>query len=280
METQNPLSKYFRKPGVHTGLPTGGRFFADGEVEFSANNELPIYPMTAADEIIVKNPDMLLNGEALDHLFHSCVPGIKTPRKISIPDMDVLLLAIKLASYGDDLTIGSECPACKGKVEPVLSIRELLATVKALPENSDVRLGDELVVRVKPHDFNSKTILDMAAFEERQMFKHLLGNEDITDAERGKLFNQSFSKFATLNLDLVAKCVMSVTTPDGEFTDQDMIKELILNLDKNSVKLITDMVETLGESGMQKEITIHCPVEECKHEWQSALVFDPTTFFD
>jgi hypothetical protein len=280
MDTNNPLTKYFRKPGIHTGLPSGGRFFAEGEVEFSANNEVAVLPMTAADEIVVKNPDMLLNGEALEHLFLSCVPAIKNPRKISIPDMDVLLLAIKLSSYGDDLTVGAECPKCKNKVEPVLSIREILSTVTALPDNTDVRLGDELVIRVKPHDFESKTILDMAAFEERQMFKHLLGNDEISDRDRGKLFNESFNKFANLNLDLIAKCVMSVITPDGEVTKPEFIKEFIVNLDKDSVKKITKMVETLGESGMKKEITITCPAEECNHQWQSALIFDPTSFFD
>lgn len=280
MDAENPLKEWFRKPGIHIGLPSGGRYFADGAVTFSANNELAVLPMTAADEIVVKNPDMLLNGEALIHLFKSCVPAIKDPEQISIPDMDVLLLAIKLSSYGDDLIIASECPKCKNKVEPILSIRELLATVTPLPDNTDVRLGDELVVKVKPHDFKSKTILDMAAFEERQMFKHLLGNEDITDTERGKLFNQSFNKFANLNLDLIAKCVVSVVTPKGEVTDQDFIKEFIVNLDKDSVKQITKMVETLADSGMRKELTITCPAEECKHEWQSALIFDPSSFFD
>jgi hypothetical protein len=280
MENANPLSKYFRKPGIHISLPTGGRFFTEGQVEFSVNNEVAVFPMTAADEIVVKNPDMLLNGEALEHLFKSCVPAIKDPKEISIPDMDVLLLAIKLSSYGDDLTIASECPKCQTKVEPVLSIRELLSTVTPLPETSEVRLDDTLLVQVKPHDFKSKTIIDMAAFEERQMFKHMLGNDEISDVDRGKLFNEAFRKFASLNLELIAKCVMSVTTPDGVVSDPQFIKEFIYNLDKNSVKKITDMVEKLGDSGMQKELTITCPSDECKHEWKSALVFDPSNFFD
>lgn len=280
MADNNPLSKYFRKPGIHQALPTKGQFFDEGEVEFSANNEVAVFPMTAADEIVVKNPDMLLNGEALEKLFQSCVPAIKNPKKISVPDMDVLLLAIKLSSGGDDLAVATECPQCETKVEPVVSIRELLATVKQMDHTSEVRLNDEVVVQVKPHDFESKTILDMAAFEERQLVRYLLGNEEMDDRERGRRFNESFDKFASLNLQLVSRCVISVTTPEGIVTDQAFISELIQNLDKNSVAKITDKIKELGDNGMQREIKITCPNDECKHQWDSSLVFDPSHFFD
>jgi hypothetical protein len=281
METNptNPLQKYFRRPGVHIKLPSGGRFFDDGELELSLSGELAVLPMTAADEITLKNPDMLLNGDALDRLFRSCVPGIKNPRKISIPDMDVILLAIKLASYGEDLPVSANCPKCETKIELDVGIRPILDAVQPLSDSSDVRLGDEVVVKVRPYDFESKTILDMSAFEERQLYKYLIGNEEMSDQERGRLFNESFDRFANLNLDLIAKCVVGVVTPEGEVTDYEFIKEFIRNLDKDSVATINNTIKSFSDAGIDRKISLKCPSEECQHEWDTDLVFDPASFF-
>ena len=39
--------------------------------------EHPVLPMTAKDELIMKNPDALLNGDAVIQVIESCVPTIK-----------------------------------------------------------------------------------------------------------------------------------------------------------------------------------------------------------
>ncbi len=275
----NPLGKYFRKPGIHTKLPTGGKFFPPGEIELSISNEIAVFPMTAADEITLKNPDMLLNGEALERLFKSCVPGIKEPRKISIPDMDVILLAIKLSSLGEDLPVKTECPKCETKIEVGVPIRPLLDAATTIKEKNEVRIDDEVVVHVKPYDFESKTILDMAAFEERQLYRYLIGQEEMDEVERSRKFGESFDKFARLNLDLVARCVISVSTPEGDVTDHEFIAEFIRNISKESTAKITDAVKELGSSGIDRMITLNCPSETCKHEWKTELVFDPMSFF-
>ena len=282
METDqsNPLAKYFRRPGVHIKLPTNGRFFDEGELELSISGELAVYPMTAADEITLKNPDMLLNGDALERLFKSCVPGIKVPRKLSIPDMDVILLAIKLASYGEELPVAAECPKCKTKVELEVGIRPLLDNVSDVPESTDLRINDEVVLALRPYDFESKTILEMAAFEERQLYRFLVGNETMTELERGRKFNESFDRFANLNLDLIARCVISVNTPDGQVSEYEFIKEFIRNLDKKSVGKITETIKQLGDAGIDNSIELTCPSDECKHVWQTDLIFDPANFFD
>ena len=44
---------------------------------------------------MLKNPDALLNGEAVASLIKSCVPDIKDPKKMFSADVDALLIAIK-----------------------------------------------------------------------------------------------------------------------------------------------------------------------------------------
>jgi len=64
MPSHNPLKKYFRQPKIYISLPSQGKFYPDGSIEMTENGELPVYSMTAKDEMIIKTPDALLNGSS------------------------------------------------------------------------------------------------------------------------------------------------------------------------------------------------------------------------
>ena len=81
-KTNNPLSGYFRAPKLYTKLPSGGRFYTDDIVDLGDSHEVAVYALTAKDESILKNPDALLNGEAVTQIIMSCVPSVKKPRKM------------------------------------------------------------------------------------------------------------------------------------------------------------------------------------------------------
>ena len=279
MESNNPLAQYFRTPGVHQVLPTQGRYFPEGEITLAINGEVAVLPMTAGDEIVLKNPDALLNGDALERLFKSCVPAISNPRHISVADMDVLLLAIKLASFGDSLEVNVVCPKCKNEMSVDTSIRTLLSEIKIIPaEEAVVRVSDELIVYLQPYNFESKTILDLATFEETKIVQHLLDAE-LSDTDKAKIFNKSFEKIADLNLDLIAKCIVKISIPGREVEEEDFIKEYVRNTDKNVIKLIRDQLTKLSDNGIDKEFEVTCVNEECAHEWKTPMVFDPSHFF-
>ena len=75
----NPLKQYFRRPAIYLRLPSEGKFYSQGAIDLPENKEIPIYPMTAIDEITTKTPDMLFNGTAVIEIIKSCVPNIKNP---------------------------------------------------------------------------------------------------------------------------------------------------------------------------------------------------------
>ena len=279
MESTNPLAQYFRTPAVQQVIPSGGRFLPEGELTTAINGELAIYPMTASDEIVLKNPDSLLNGDALIRLFHSCVPGIKNPRNISVPDLDVLLLAIKLASYGENLELGVRCPACEKEFETTTNIRGLLAGIKEINEDDTfLRFNDDLVLYLKPYNFESKTTLDIVTFEETKMAQHLL-DVDMSDDDRVKMFNRSFEKIADLNLDLVADCIVKIRTPTSDVTEKEFIREFVRNSPAYMVKKIREKLTSMNENGLPDELDCVCPDETCGHEWKTPMIFDPSHFF-
>ena len=95
--TSNPLQKYFRQPAIYVVLPSEGRHYPPGTLDMPTNGEIPIYPMTAMDEIISRTPDALFNGSAVAQLFKSCVPNIKDPWAVPQIDIDMLFTAIRIA---------------------------------------------------------------------------------------------------------------------------------------------------------------------------------------
>ena len=154
--TQNPLSAYFRAPKLYTKLPSGGQFYDEGIIDADAvNEELAIYPMTTKDELLLKNPDALLNGEAVSSLIKSCVPQIKKPKKLYSADVDALLIAIRGASSGDDVDVAAKCPKCETTTDLTVSVEQSLLTMEELNEEYSITLSNGLQIKELTFDYSS-----------------------------------------------------------------------------------------------------------------------------
>ena len=108
--SNNPLKSHFRAPKLFTRLPSGGDFYSEGVVELSETGEVEIYAMTSRDEVLMRNPDALLNGESVAKVISSCVPQVQKPRELLASDVDALMVAIQGATYGDQVTVETACP--------------------------------------------------------------------------------------------------------------------------------------------------------------------------
>ena len=124
----NPLIQAYRKPALYVSLPSGGKYYNE-KPKLSVDGELAIYSMTARDELISKTPDALFNGEATFSLIASCAPDIGDPHEMPVNDLMVVLIAIRLASYGDDISVDIKCPECDFLNQLAVSTNALLATV-------------------------------------------------------------------------------------------------------------------------------------------------------
>ena len=68
-DNKNPLAGHFRTPKLYTSLPSGGDYYNLDIIDTSLD-EHAVYSMTAKDELIMKNPDALLNGDAVIQVMH------------------------------------------------------------------------------------------------------------------------------------------------------------------------------------------------------------------
>jgi hypothetical protein len=162
-QSANPLKQFFRQPAIYLRLPSGGEFWPDGSVDMPANQELPVFPMTAIDEITYRTPDALYNGQAVISVIQSCIPSIRDAWKMPTTDLNAALVAIRIASYGHEMEMITTCPSCNTDSEFVLDLRLILDKLKTGDFHKTLEHGD-LVISFHPMNYYAQNISNQQQF--------------------------------------------------------------------------------------------------------------------
>lgn len=279
-QNDNPLQGFYRSPKLYVGLPTQGIYYDETVVDLPENRELAVYSMTARDEMIMKNPDALLNGEAVAQVIQSCVPQVKAPRQMISNDVETLLVAIQSATHGDEMDITSTCPECNSTVSAVASIADALETMQVVEQHYVLETSSGLDIEVRPYSYESSVKAGIANF---QSTRSLQGIGAITD-EMAQLsaFNESFVKLSALNFDLMVDSVSTIagTDPEGEdfvVRDRGAIREFMENCESDVGHAIQDKISEINAIGVNKTMMMECA--NCEHQFTHEVGFDPVNFF-
>tara|TARA_R110000744_G_scaffold296124_1_gene406065 strand:- start:3250 stop:4119 length:870 start_codon:yes stop_codon:yes gene_type:complete len=278
----NPLSAYFRAPKMYLDIPSSAKFYTDDICATPESGEFAIYPMTTKDELMLKNPDALLNGEAVSNLIKSCVPEIKKPKLLFSADVDAILIAIRGASGGDEVTVNAECPACKELSTVMVSIDSSLATMESLENEYIKELSNGLTLVTLPFTYGSTIKAGLASFQSTRSMQAI--SELTDDMERLKAFNTSFVKLADLNFEMIIDSVKEIryTDEDGEIgvvSDVKQIRQFLENTDSVTGKQIEEFVNEINAKGVKQSVYIDCQNEKCDNQFDAPINFDPVNFF-
>jgi len=272
---QNPLFKHFRQPAIYLKLPSLGAYWPDSAIDMPATGEIPIYPMTVRDEITLKTPDALMNGEGMATTIQSCCPSIKDPWKIPACDLDAILIGIRLASYGSDMDIESTCPDCREKNDNVVNLRVLLDSLP--PPIYDSLHIDDLTFTLKPQAFETMNNASIMLFEQEKLIDTIT-NSTISDEEKKKQFNQIMPKLTDLNVMSLVNSIESITLDDGTaVVEQKYIKEFIDNCDRKIFVAVKEKIENNNKANKLPPLSIAC--EHCNKNYSTDLNFEASSFF-
>ncbi len=277
----NPLAQYYRRPGTYVELPSKGRFYKMPP-KLSDTNELAVYPMTARDEMALKNPDSLLNGEALKQVLSSVCPDIANVNEIPAPDIDTILVAMRMSSYGDDmeLDVNHNCEESNGRSQRVtVGLGGILSTMKEIPEDIGVvTLSTGIRVVLKPYTLEAQSRLLRIQFNTMRQLQALEANENATVEQKADAANRGYEVLVALSQDILAESIISVTLPDGtEVTNSAHIAEWVKNLDRASADRLDQELKRFGEYGITRTLKVKC--EYCGDDFTTDMLFDPTSFF-
>ena len=278
---QNPLKKYFRQPKIHIPLPSKGNYYPEGSIEIPDTGEFPVFAMTAKDELTMKTPDALLNGQATVDIIKSCIPAIKDPWQMPTLDLDAALLAIRIATYGEIMDITATIPNTNEKKEYQIDIRQVLNKLVTANYISNVQMS-EMTVYTRPLTYKEFTKTSLQTFEEQRVFA-IINNDSMDDDEKLEKFNNSFKKLTDISVNMMNKCVWKIQIGDTEVTNEEHITEFMNNSDKEFYKFITDHLEEQRKSFAIEPLKIVSTEEEIKlgapTEWELPITFDQSNFF-
>jgi len=281
-QQNNPLSAYFRTPKMYTTLPTAGKFYSAEIIDLPENGELAVYPMTTKDEMMLKNPDALLNGEAVSNLIKSCIPEIKQPKEMYSADVDAALIAIRGASGGDEVEVSAECPKCNEPNTVTISVEGSLSAMTPLEDVYSKTLSNGLNIIALPFTYKSTIKAGVASFQSTRSMQNI--SEMTDDMDRLKAFNESFIKLADLNFEMIIDSVQEIQFQNAEgeqesVVDRASIREFLENTDNKTGKEIEAFINEVNDAGVKNEVRIECQAEECDEVFEAPINFDPVNFF-
>jgi hypothetical protein len=282
-ENINPLQKYYRQPAIYIKLPSDGRYYPRDAFTPTETGEIPILPMTAKDEMTFKTPDAMINGQATVDVIKSCVPNLKDPWKMVNYDTDAILLAIRIATYGETMTISYVVPVTNDAQEHTLNLPALLEQIGKATIEDYATTSKGFKIKIQPLDYKTLTKIQIARFEQQKIYGTIEGS-GLTEKEKQSAFAKSFDVLNKVNFSLLVDSISEVTTPDGStVTDRAQIIEFCDNADTKTITEIQDKLSTLRLQAQIPSSKIKSTEEQIKKgapaTFEVPLTFDNSNFF-
>jgi len=279
--SQNPLKKYFRQPKLYVSLPSKGEFYPPGTIEVSESGEYAVFPMTARDELTFKTPDALINGQSTVDVIQSCVPAIKDAWAMPTLDLDAVLIAIRVASYGENMTVSTVIPKIMEKREFQTDLRILLDQLYVSVFEDTIHV-DDLIIKIRPLTYREFTQCALKTFEEQRVFS-IVNDDDMSEEDKIEKFNKSFKKLTEMTVGMVISSIVSIQAGEDTVTSPQQIKEFIENADKKFYKTVVEHVEEQKKKFSLKPLKVQTDPDDVEkgapETFEVPISFDQSNFF-
>jgi hypothetical protein len=197
-------------------------------------------------------------------------------------DSDAILIAIRLASYGEKMEISTKVPNIGEDRSFEVDLRMLLDQLLVFNFDPFVEVDQDITIEVKPLSYKEFTDNAQKTFEEQRIFR-LVNDETIPDDKKLAAFSQSFRKLTNITIDLVLNSIASIDTPEGKVSDKRHIREFFENADKSYFDKVLKHLEKIRESTSIKPMKVRSTAEDIEagapEEYEIPITFDQSNFF-
>jgi ribosomal protein S27E len=209
-------------------------------------------------------------------IFESCVPNVRDAWQVPSLDVDTLLVAIRIATYGHGMDIGTKCPKCQNEDEYQLDLRVVLEGITSPDYDVPVKIGD-LEVYFKPMTYQELNANSQIQFEDQKLVA-MFQNAEIPEDEKLKQLGEAFLKITNLTVRSIAQSIGIIKTPTAQVNEQEFIVEFLSNCEKAAFNAIRDRAIQLKQEAELKPVKIKCT--NCAHEYEQNFTLDMSNFFD
>lgn len=258
-DIHNPLLGDLKLPGRIFQLPSRGLFYKNGELADTVSDaEIHVHPLSAMDEIILKNADQLFSGEAVKTVYPRCMTGVAQPGHLLAKDVDALMLFLRVVTYGPGYEFVAKHNCAEAKDHSYIAdVEQMIGTMQSidpttLEEKFTVTLQNGQIVKLRPYMYQDS--IDMV---KRNIGKTALTVEDMQRNLK----------------DGVCGMVLSVNGT----TDRNFIAEWVEQLPAQFLNRLAEKMQVLEEWGPNLVWTAQC--KDCGEEFKVEIPINPVTFF-
>lgn len=279
----NPLTSFMRQPKIYIRLPSEGEYWPSGSLAPSETGDYPVYSMTAKDELMLKVPDAVMSGQAVVDVIQHCIPHIKNAWNVPSIDLDIILIAIRIATYGEQMTTPIMING-EDELEYSMDLRIIMdALMSSITWDPVVPINEQLTVFVRPMNYKQLSESAVQTFETQKMLQ-IANNTTMSEDEKVKAFKESFNKLTSVTIGIVEKSIFRIDSSDGSTDNPKHIKEFVENVDKEVFNKIQNHLDTLKDANSIKpvQVTVNEDMRArgiTEDVIEVPLVFDPATFF-
>ena len=276
MNENNPLRQYFRQPAIYIELPSQGKFYPPGALNMPQTNKLPVYPMTAIDEITYRTPDALFNGQATVNVIQSCVPDIKNAWSIPSMDVDTVLVSIRIASYGHEMGFSTQCPACQHVSDQSIDLRNVLDSMRPVDYTKPITSGD-MEIYFRPMSYQNMSDNNKLQYENQKLLQNI-PESATSETDKMSALSKALQEVTAMTVKALAQSIAMVKTPTAMVSEPEFIEELLKNCDRKLFNEIRDFIVTNKAQSEMQPINLTCP--ECSNNYQQTVTLDMSSFFE
>lgn len=283
MNADSKLQQFYRQPKIYIKLPSKGKHYSAEEFEPTTTGEIPVYSMTAKDEIKFKTPDALMSGQATVDIIESCAPNVKDAWKIVNYDIDALLMAIRIATYGETMDINYTVPVMNETAVTSFNIPAYLDQISKIDLQESFVTSVGLKIYMAPMRYNKLVKIQQAQFEQEKIYR-TVNASTLSQEEKSLQFNKSFNKMNDINFELLVETIVKIETSKGdEVTDATEIQNFINNAESPLVNEIQDKIGEIRKQAQMKPLKIAATEEQIKKgvpvNFDVPITFDMSNFF-
>jgi hypothetical protein len=222
-----------------------------------------------------------MNGQATVDVIQSCVPNIKNAWLMPSIDLDAVLIAIRVATYGESMDVSITVPNTTIKRDYSMDLRRALDDLM-LGKFSDSLMIGSMKVNIRPINYKEFTDGAVKTFEEQRIY-NVVNDNKIDDQTKLDMFHQSFRKLTDITISMVSNSVVSIEVDGETVTDSNHIREFIANADKNFYSAVMEHVTKQRESFSIKPIRVTSTPDDIKAgapaTFEVPVTFDQSNFF-
>jgi len=243
-------------------LPSRGLFYKNGELADNVKDgEIHVHPMSALDEINMKNPDQLFSGGAVETVFSHCVDGILKPAELLSKDVDAVMIFLRTVTYGPtyEFVARHTCENAKehantADLETLINKMVFLdpTTIEAT-YTVDVNINNRtFAVKLRPNKYQQ--VIDLIRENENK--------KEITYEDQQK--------------NLVA-LMMGVVEAVNGVTNTDHIREWVASIPATAVSKIGSKLDNINNWGSDLLVPVKC--RDCGENFNVEIPINPVSFF-